>query len=84
MNNELRKHYKLSGLDVYGLGLDKAKWEAVVEDFFYGIIEECCQQILISRQCDPYTGEVYNSEYNQCILDQVKVLKEHFEVEDEL
>lgn len=82
MNNELKKHYKLSGLDVYGLGLDKTKWEAVVEDFVYRLLEECCQQMLISRRCDPYTGEVYHSEYNQCILDQVKVLKERFGVEE--
>lgn len=82
MNNEVRKHYKLSGLDLYGLGLDRVKWEAKVEGFAELIIQECCEQMLTSRRCDPYTGEVYPSDYNQCILDQVKVLKEHFEVEE--
>lgn len=41
MNENVRQLLRKSGLDVYGLGLDRAKWDAAVERFAEGIVEEC-------------------------------------------
>lgn len=42
------------------------------------IIQECMKEMGISKQCDPYTGEVYASDYNRAIDDQISMLAEHF------
>ena len=41
MNEQIREHVKASGLDVYGLGLDREKWEATVERFAELIVRDC-------------------------------------------
>jgi hypothetical protein len=46
------------------------------------IIKECIKELEISKKGDPYTGDVYDCEYNTCIDDQITVLKEHFGVEE--
>jgi len=51
------------------------------EKFAELIVRECIQELEISRKCDPYTGDLFNCEYNTCINEQTIVLKEHFGVE---
>ena len=46
------------------------------------IIQDCIKELEISKKGDPYTGDVYDCEYNKCIDDQITVLKEHFGVEE--
>lgn len=46
------------------------------------IVEECIRELEISRKCDPYTGNLFDCEYNTCIKEQTTVLKEHFGVEE--
>ena len=41
MNERIRSFARESNLDVYGLGLDKVKWEAVLEKFAALIVREC-------------------------------------------
>lgn len=41
MNKIIKDFEKLSGIDVYGLGRDRAKWEHCVEKFAYLIVKEC-------------------------------------------
>lgn len=43
MNNRLRDLARQSHLDVYGLGTDRAKWEATVEKIASLIIQECVE-----------------------------------------
>jgi hypothetical protein len=51
-----------------------------LENFAELIVAECIQELLISQRCDPYTGDLFNCEYNTCINEQIQVLKTHFEI----
>jgi hypothetical protein len=77
MNLQIQQLIDTVGTDVSG------KWMAVdkVEKFAELIVEECIRELEISRKCDPYTGDLFNCEYNTCINEQTIVLKEHFGVE---
>ena len=52
-----------------------------IERFGMLIVQDCIKELEISRRCDPYTGNLYDCEYNTCIDDQINVLKERFGVE---
>jgi hypothetical protein len=41
MNEKIRQFAKESHLDVYGLGKDRAKWEATLEQYTKLVILEC-------------------------------------------
>lgn len=41
MNLQIREFEKESGLEIYGLSKDRAKWEAAVEKFAELIVAEC-------------------------------------------
>ena len=43
MNERIKELAKQSGMDIYGLGLDRNKWEDTVERFAKLIIQECCE-----------------------------------------
>jgi hypothetical protein len=45
------------------------------------IVRECIRELEISRKCDPYTGNLFDCEYNTCIKEQSIMLTEHFGVE---
>jgi hypothetical protein len=53
-----------------------------LESFAELIVRECIRELEISRKCDPYTGNLFDCEYNTCIKEQTTVLKEHFGVEE--
>jgi len=42
------------------------------------IVRECVRELEVSRKCDPYTGDLFDCEYNTCIKEQSIMLKEHF------
>jgi hypothetical protein len=44
MNERIRRLVRESHLDVYGLGLDRAKWEHTIEKFAELIVRECAQE----------------------------------------
>ena len=46
------------------------------------IIQDCIKELDISRRCDPYTGNLYDCEYNTCIKEQIEVLKARFGVKE--
>jgi hypothetical protein len=52
MNKLIRNLERESGLDVYGLGRDRAKWESVVEGFAELIVRECVD--LVDNHDDSY------------------------------
>jgi hypothetical protein len=41
MNHRFREFERSSGLEIYGLGKDRVKWEAAMEKFAELIIREC-------------------------------------------
>jgi hypothetical protein len=82
VNERIRSIERESGLEIYGLGLDRAKWEAAMTKFAELIVRECIRELEISRKCDPYTGDLFDCEYNTCIKEQSIMLKEHFGVEE--
>jgi hypothetical protein len=41
MNEQIKKLSKQSGIDVYGLGKDREKWENSLEKFANLIVQEC-------------------------------------------
>jgi hypothetical protein len=41
MNERIKELAKQSGMDIYGLGLDRIKWEDTVEEFAELIVKEC-------------------------------------------
>lgn len=53
---------------------------ATLEEFAELIIKECTKELEISKKCDIYTGELCDSEWNDCVDYQIKMLKEHFGV----
>jgi hypothetical protein len=45
MNERIRTFERESHIDVYALGLDRAKWEAILEKFAQLIVQECASQV---------------------------------------
>ena len=43
MNERIRELAEQSGLDIYGLGLDRNKWDTTVSKFAELIIQKCCE-----------------------------------------
>ena len=43
MKERIRDLEKQSGIDVYSLGLDRAKWESKLEKFAQLIVKECAE-----------------------------------------
>ena len=41
MNERIREFERSSGLEIYGLGKDRVKWEAAMEKFAELIVREC-------------------------------------------
>ena len=78
MNEQIKVLVKESNLDVYGLGKDREKWEYTLSKFAALIVNDCIQEFCKSMKGDPYTGYVYDCEYNTCIDDQIAVLKDRF------
>jgi hypothetical protein len=51
-----------------------------IEKFGKLIIQDCIKELEISKKGDPYTGDVYNCEYNTCIDEQIQIFKARFGV----
>lgn len=45
------------------------------------VVKACIAELEISKRCDIFTGQMFICEYNDCIDDQITMLKEHFDVE---
>ena len=60
--------------------------ETIIREYTKKIVKECIKELEISRRCDPYTGNLYDCEYNTSIDDQIAVLKDcldRFGINDE-
>lgn len=83
MNKQIRELEQQSGIEIYGLGLDRAKWEYSLEKFAQLIVQSCIKNIederyklaesLDTEYDDGYVDGMYRAEYK---------LREHFGVEE--
>ncbi len=53
MNERVRHLVNQSGIDVYGLGLDRLKWESKVDAFAQLIIREC-MDVILTWESEPF------------------------------
>lgn len=53
-----------------------------MEKFAELIIKQCIQELAASGRCDPYTGDLFDCEYNKCLSTQITMLSEVFEIEE--
>jgi hypothetical protein len=66
MNERIKRFERVSHLDVYALGKDRAQWEATVNNFSEMIIEECMS--VVARKCASPTA--------------YQALAEHFDIRE--
>ncbi len=57
MNERIKELERLSGLELYGLGLDRAKWEAALERYTKMVLEASAVHIMESS--DRYRKEYF-------------------------
>ena len=63
------------------VGADKLNFDSyLVEKFAQLIVSKCIELMDESYRGDMYTGDVYASEYNNCINEQVETLQDYFGV----
>ena len=54
MNKRIKELAEQSGLDIYGLGLDRNKWDTTVSKFAELIVRECAD---IAKTAAPYSSD---------------------------
>lgn len=85
MNKQIEKLALEAGFhsDKHGLYWDQdANSEGGdLEKFAELIIKQCIQELTASGRCDPYTGDLFDCEYNKCLSTQITMLSEVFEIE---
>ena len=87
MNKQLREFEKESGLEIFGLGARRDKWEAAMSKFAELIVRECMKEAWeeivddedIAAETDPQIRE-YLIGQNQGIVDAVIRFRNHFGV----
>ena len=77
MNDRYRELAREAGLLVH----NPEKMPTKLGRFAELMISDCIKELEISRRGDPYTGNLYDCEYNTCIGEQIQVLKARFGVE---
>ena len=50
MNTRIKEFERESGLEIYGLGTDRVKWEYTVEKFTQLIVRECAEMVRIQNE----------------------------------
>jgi len=86
MNLRIREFEKESGLEIYGLGKDRAKWESVRDKFAELIVRECAelfvdQRYMILNPHEPFANERVRA-LKEHDKDTVRKIKGHFGVEE--
>ncbi len=81
MKKLLRECASQSGLDVYGLGARRDKWERAIEQFTDLIVQECLKTIAKTDTTQAYTSYDLGLVKSTMIKVQNNV-KKHFEAEE--
>ena len=61
-------------------GFDPTRLSTAQQKFAQLIVSKCIELMDENYRGDMYTGDVFASEYNNCINEQVQVLEEYFGV----
>ena len=77
MNTRIKDFERESGLEIYGLGKDRVKWEYTVEKFAQLIVKECILTIQLGISRDGHNTEKYLRS-----IKHITQIKEHFGVEE--
>ncbi len=65
MNERIRQLVKQSGIDIYGLGRDRVKWESCVGEFVELIVRECGEVSLKNSHRSDDMGAIISRQINQ-------------------
>lgn len=91
MNERIRELFKRAGgkTSVRNLASDPVQvvethelWDDRIEKFAELIVRECINELEAHKKCDPYTGELIDSDWNDITQFQIINIKEHFGVEE--
>jgi hypothetical protein len=81
MNKLIREFEKESGLEIFGLGAKRVKWEDAMEKFTMMIVKECAK--LNKKQSYELLGVIVDTEdhdgFDDICLDTVKRVAEYLE-----
>ena len=79
MNPKLREFERASGLEIYGLGAKRDKWEATIERMAKLIVDDCIGVVEnLSPGYDDYRSQIEDAFRRDC----VEQLKQHFGTEE--
>jgi hypothetical protein len=78
MKEIIRKFEKDSGLEIYGLGMDRVKWQAALEKFAELIVQEC----LLALEPDPMAPAINYDVEQKFYQRSADKIKKHFGVEE--
>jgi hypothetical protein len=67
VNKHIKQFERVSGIEVYGIGLDRVKWESRLEAYTRLIVQECAEIARLNTRVD---SKVY------------LMIQEHFGVEE--
>lgn len=82
MNKQLREFEKESGLDIYGLGARRDKWEAALEKYAELIVRECISitdELVVNSTRT--SNELY-ADHNGALFEVKRRIESHFGVEE--
>jgi hypothetical protein len=79
MNKQLRELERSSGLEIYGLGKDREKWEACLTKFAELFVQECVGVVEgIEPGYKDYRDQIEDAFRRDCVAE----IKQHFGVEE--
>lgn len=83
MNKLLREIEQESGLEIYGLGARRDKWEYTIEKFTERVIQECLDVIATTDTRQAYTS--YDLNLVQATMSKIEnKVKTHFGIDNTL
>ena len=87
MNEHIKQLAEQAGIDFFNsIDIENTgrqyceAWTEQQEKFAQLIVSKCIELMDESYRGDMYTGDVYASEYNNCINEQVQALQDYFGV----
>jgi hypothetical protein len=84
MNERIREFEKVSGIEIFGLGAKRVKWEAAMEKFTQLIVQDCIDKIETHRipVGNSAAGEMAYDWTYDALKEIRNEIKQHFGVEE--
>ena len=80
MNERIKQFERESHLDVYALGLDRAKWEAALQRYTELVVQEC---VSVVENLSPGYVDYRNQIEDAFRRDCMEEMKHHFGIQNE-